>query len=131
VRTSERLLTRLREVGLAIPEGSRLVRVNPSAAMRNGGAWSWFTQGPDGRELGIGSQFSMGELLGADALATEYLTAGPGGIRDTEVLPARLCSRCSTPTPDTPCRLCRRPYCQACFTDHHHEGYGTPAADTR
>ncbi|WP_052398055.1 hypothetical protein [Streptomyces sp. NRRL F-5123] len=32
---------------------------------------------------------------------------------------------------ETACRICRRPYCRECLTDHHHEGYGTPAADTR
>jgi hypothetical protein len=29
------------------------------------------------------------------------------------------------------CRVCHRPYCGLCFTDHHHEGHGTPATDTR
>lgn len=29
------------------------------------------------------------------------------------------------------CRVCHRPYCGPCFTDHHHEGYGTPTTDNR
>lgn len=31
----------------------------------------------------------------------------------------------------TTCRICRRPYCRTCLTDHHHEGHGTPTTDTR
>ena len=27
----------------------------------------------------------------------------------------------------TRCRICRRQLCAPCLTDHHHEGYGTPA----
>jgi hypothetical protein len=29
------------------------------------------------------------------------------------------------------CRVCRQSLCEPCFTDHHHEGHGTPATDTR
>jgi hypothetical protein len=37
---------------------------------------------------------------------------------------------CGRPA-ETRCRVCRRPRCQACQTNHHHEGYGTPATDSR
>lgn len=40
------------------------------------------------------------------------------------------CVNCECPGHDS-CRICRRPYCGPCLTGHHHEGYGTPATDTR
>ncbi|MFF8656790.1 hypothetical protein [Streptomyces huasconensis] len=125
--TAERLIARLREIGLDLPEGSRLVRVYPSPAMRNEGAWSWSAMGPDGRELLIGSQYPMAELLGAERLDTMQITSSAVG-KDTEVFPAAACRGCGHTT-STTCRICRKPYCGSCLTDHHHEGYGTPADD--
>ena len=126
--TAERLLHRLRQAGLDLPEGSVLVRVYPSAAMRNNGAWSWAAFGPDGRELQIGSQYSMSELLAAEALdVTSYrLVAGS----DISVDPVKACRQCQGAAP-TGCRICRAPLCRSCLTDHHHEGYGTRATDER
>ncbi|MFH9248208.1 hypothetical protein ACH4LK_22600 [Streptomyces lydicus] len=43
--------------------------------------------------------------------------------------PSERCARCDGPA-DTGCRICRRPHCRPCLTDHHHEGYGTPTAQT-
>lgn len=40
------------------------------------------------------------------------------------------CPGCRAPA-RTFCRICRQALCGACFTDHHHEGHGTPATDTR
>lgn len=127
MRTSDRLLARLREIGLDLPDGSRLVRVHPSAAMRNEGAWSWTALGPGGRDLRIGSQHPMAVLLGAEMLLAESIRSGAVGS-DVDVVPARPCQRCATAT-ETTCRICRAPFCAPCFTDHHHEGYGTPLTD--
>lgn len=125
--TSERLLARLREAGLPLPQGTRLVRVHPSRSMRNEGAWSWAALGPGAEDLQIGSQYSMGELLSAELL---YITTIQSGAvsKDVEVHPAKACRNCAVAAPTT-CRICRAPFCRSCFTDHHHEGYGTPATD--
>ncbi|WP_329142756.1 hypothetical protein OIU91_04000 [Streptomyces sp. NBC_01456] len=127
--TAERLIARLREAGLDLPEGSRLVRVYPSRAMRNEGAWSWSAFGPGGRELQLGSQYPMAELLAAEKLDTMQVMSGAVGS-DTEVFPAKACQRCQG-TAVTACRICRAPLCSHCFTDHHHEGYGAPATESR
>jgi hypothetical protein len=37
-----------------------------------------------------------------------------------------VCRGCGV-TSGTGCRICRRALCASCMTDHHHEGYGTPA----
>ncbi|MFE4857411.1 hypothetical protein [Streptomyces sp. NPDC056670] len=128
MKASERLIARLREIGLDLPEGSRLVRVHPSRAMRNEGAWSWSAYGPGGRELLIGSQYPMAELLAAERLDTMQVVSGAVGS-DTEVFPAKACQRCGR-LASTACRICRVPFCATCFSDHHHEGYGTPASDS-
>lgn len=39
--------------------------------------------------------------------------------------------RCRDAAATKRCRICRAALCVSCFTDHHHEGYGTPATDTR
>lgn len=39
------------------------------------------------------------------------------------------CVRCGGPS-DTACRICRRPHCRPCLTEHHHEGYGAPTEQT-
>jgi hypothetical protein len=75
MKTSDRLLKKLREanLGLDLPEGTVLVRTNRNR--RTGlGAWSWFALGPEGREnLRIGSHWSMRELLEAGEIVTQYL----------------------------------------------------------
>ncbi|WP_181360808.1 hypothetical protein [Streptomyces sp. S1D4-14] len=48
----------------------------------------------------------------------------------TETTP-EPCSRCTWEQSRTKCRICRKDFCSGCWTDHHHEGYGTPAADER
>lgn len=125
---AERLLHRLRQTGLDLPEGSRLARVYPSEAMRNNGAWSWAAFGPDGGELQIGSQYSMGQLLAAEALDVTSLQSVAGS--DISVDPAKACRQCQGSTL-TGCRICHAPLCRSCLTDHHHEGYGTPSTDER
>lgn len=40
------------------------------------------------------------------------------------------CSNCRGPSRNF-CRICRQAMCEGCLTAHHHEGYGTPATDTR
>jgi hypothetical protein len=63
VTMSDRMLQRLRDEGLDVPEGSTLHRTYASSANRRNGAWSWFALAPDGSELGIGSQHAMKFLL--------------------------------------------------------------------
>ncbi len=41
-----------------------------------------------------------------------------------------MCRGCGGPA-RTKCRICRQSRCGMCSSYHHHEGYGTPAADTR
>jgi hypothetical protein len=60
---SERLLQRLRAEGVEVPDGSTLHRTFATGSTRRVGAWSWFALAPDGSELKLGSQHSMGELL--------------------------------------------------------------------
>lgn len=83
MRASERLLARLREIGLDLPEGTKLRRVHPSAAMRNLGAWSWCALGPDGTDLHIGSRHPMSELLASDELIAH--TDGNGSYTDPDI----------------------------------------------
>lgn len=40
------------------------------------------------------------------------------------------CSQCEAAA-QTSCRVCHRGLCSPCSTNHHHEGYGVPATDTR
>ncbi|MFE5912070.1 hypothetical protein ACFQ6B_23715 [Streptomyces wedmorensis] len=122
MKTSERLLARLREIGVDLPQGAQLVRVHPSPAMRNAGAWSWAAFGPDGHDLRIGSQYPMSELIKAEALDVSRIGSSVTEP-DAEITPTRGCRRCGKAML-TDCRICRAPYCGPCFTDHHHEGYG-------
>jgi len=41
-----------------------------------------------------------------------------------------VCYACKANDANDNCRICRRPYCSNCFTDHHHEGYGVPLTET-
>jgi len=117
--TQERLLARLRGMGIDLPEGARLVRTHANGWQITEGAWSWAALDQDGRDLHIGSQYSMSELLWAWRLETSR----PDG-RDMEILAVRcLCAAAA----ETSCQICDRPQCRSCMTDHHHEGYGTPA----
>ena len=73
MKTSERLLAKLRDMGLDLPEGTVLVRTyrNRRTAL---GAWSCFAKVPEGcRDPRIGSHWSMRELLEAGDLVTQYL----------------------------------------------------------
>lgn len=73
-KVSERLLKRLREAGLDIPQDARLVRVAAysSPAQRSNGCWSWtvadtygrpLTKDSAGHPMAIGSQYPMTMLL--------------------------------------------------------------------
>jgi len=62
-RPQDKMLARLREMGLEVPADAHIRRVYPSASQRNVGAWSWTVIKADGYEAGIGSQWSIGELL--------------------------------------------------------------------
>ncbi|MEW1638630.1 hypothetical protein AB0469_31800 [Streptomyces sp. NPDC093801] len=72
-RTSDRLVARLRRdlPELGIPEGATLHRTY-AEAHPDKAPLSWFTLGPDGADLRLGSRIPMGALLRAPAV-----TAGP------------------------------------------------------
>lgn len=66
----ERLLTRLRRMGLDIPEGSAVRRTYAGKHQRAAGAWSWYLVDPTGRESRVGSQYPVGRLLGTHMAAS-------------------------------------------------------------
>ncbi len=88
-RLAERLVTRLRsEHDLQLPSAVRLVRVYPSAAARNVGAWSWCLTAADGSPLNIGSQWPVGALIrskrwdvGRDLLGDTHIDPQPAPTR--------------------------------------------------
>lgn len=61
--TAERMLDRLRKVGLDLPEGTKLVRTFARDWQREEGAWAWKAVGPGDTPLGIGSSIPMYHLL--------------------------------------------------------------------
>lgn len=61
--TAERMLDRLRKVGIDLPEGTQLVNTYARDSQREEGAWAWKAVDPDGIPLGIGSPFPMYRLL--------------------------------------------------------------------
>lgn len=71
--TSTRLLRLLRSLGLDVPEGSRVVRLNGTKDHRHEGLWSWSVFGPDDTDLGIGSEYAMVKLLSVSQVTTEKL----------------------------------------------------------
>jgi hypothetical protein len=85
--TSDRLLVRLREFGLDLPEGTRLIRLRPGPADRSIGAWSWCALGPTARELGIGSQHPMTEILKAANLSTVKDMSGDITVYPLQTIP--------------------------------------------
>jgi hypothetical protein len=61
--TSNRVLDRLHEAGLTIPDGSRLFPTRLAAWRRAQGAWTWTGEAPNGEPLNIGSHERMTDLL--------------------------------------------------------------------
>lgn len=66
----ERLIARLREMGVEIPDGAQLRRTYAGRHQRSAGAWSWYLVDADGHELHIGSQISVTDLLKETTLHT-------------------------------------------------------------
>lgn len=64
---SARLLTRLRAMGLPVPEGASIERTHAGHWQRKEGAWSWQVLPQLGRE-GVGSQYPVTKLLHARRL---------------------------------------------------------------
>lgn len=63
--TQDRMLMKLRGMGLNVPEGTVIHRTHAGAVMRREGAWSWSTWNPT-YTVGVrevGSQFPMWALL--------------------------------------------------------------------
>jgi hypothetical protein len=67
-RPSQRLVARLRAMGVPLPDEVELVRTRAGRAQRAAGAWSWAAYVPGGRELRLGSQAPITELLRAHRL---------------------------------------------------------------
>jgi len=65
---AEKLLERLRSLGLDLPEGSVLETCRTGRAELSRGAWSWQALGPDGIPLNIGSWSTMARCLRAPQL---------------------------------------------------------------
>jgi hypothetical protein len=65
---SERLLNRLRELGVQLPEEARLESTRASRSARRNGAWSWHVVDGRGIPMEIGSLWSMTELLASPEL---------------------------------------------------------------
>ena len=63
MKPSERLIARLRAMGVEIPEGATIRRTHAGYWQKAQAAWSWFVADANGKELGIGSQISVTELL--------------------------------------------------------------------
>lgn len=62
MRSSERMLSALRERGLDVPEGSVIQRTYAGRHQRAEGSWTWFVLTPAGDGV-IGSQWPLAELL--------------------------------------------------------------------
>lgn len=60
-RPSERLVARLRAMGLPVPADARIERTYAGVWQRRDGAWSWIVWPPG--SYGVGSQFPVTELL--------------------------------------------------------------------
>ena len=70
MKTSERLLARLREHGVALPDDTELLSTRASRSARAAGAWSWYGWSPTRGDLRIGSQTTMSALLAAERIST-------------------------------------------------------------
>jgi len=62
VTPSDKLMGRLRDMGMSVPDGSTLHRTHAGQLQRRTGAWSWSILDPAGREL-CGSYSPVTELL--------------------------------------------------------------------
>ena len=81
---SQKLLTRLRNLGLTIPEGSTVARTRAGSSARDAGAWSWYLAEAGGAPAtnggnGLGSQWPITDLLKGRMLATQDTSLGRGG----------------------------------------------------
>jgi hypothetical protein len=98
---SERLLERLRQQGVEIPEGARIHRTYANGSARTGGAWSWFVLDSQGRELregpylGLGSYYPVKVCLCAPRLVISRERFNPelGRSVDLDPTPTATISR--------------------------------------
>lgn len=81
-RPSERLLVRLRAMGLPIPQDAWIERTYAGYWQRQGGAWSWSVHPQT--TYAVGSQYPVAELLRAERLVAEQFRKG----QDWHVFPA-------------------------------------------
>ncbi len=68
---SQRLLNRLRAMGLDVPLGSTIRRTYAGHVQRAQGAWSWYVVDASGRDLFIGGYEPVTTLLRGRLVATQ------------------------------------------------------------
>lgn len=76
MKVSQRLVERLRKMGLTVPD-DEIYRVHPSRASREAGAWSWAI----GTSPAVGSQHAMTVLMRAPRLTASWSTR----LMDTDI----------------------------------------------
>lgn len=103
--TSIRLIQRLRELGVNIPEGASLVRTYVDRAARLDGSWAWFLTDSDGVPMRIGSQHPATQLLKGGMT----LKSMDGGCWSVEVVSAESVAKKDDGNPQrTRCADARR-----------------------
>lgn len=83
---SERLMVRLRELGLEIPLGSQCVRNPLFQSNTEQSPWSWYVKTREGEQLPIGSWDNMTDLMRTNRW--EIWTEDDGRICVSPMLPA-------------------------------------------
>lgn len=75
-RDAARLLDKIREAGVAVPEGSAFMRQYVGWSARSAGAWAWFLVDPDGVPLNpeVGSQWPRHRLRGGIEVSWDHYT---------------------------------------------------------
>lgn len=77
-RTSDRLIARLRDLGVALPADVRFERLYPGSEQRACGAWAWHIVDPYGAQV-VGSPQTATETLADLLKAQPPLRIGFGG----------------------------------------------------
>ena len=68
---SEKMLTRLRAMGLDIPDGSVVQRTHAGYWQRRAGAWSWSVFNPERPDINVGSTWPLSILLRRPMVITQ------------------------------------------------------------
>ncbi len=68
--SGEKLIKRLRAMGLDLPDVVRVEHTNAGRVQKAAGAWSWYLVDHDGKELRVGGFLAVTELLRGPMIAT-------------------------------------------------------------